>query len=129
MQTVSLLLAQPVLPLCESPCAVCEQEETVFSAFAQAVAETFECKQYAKNDDERSSLLTAVVLLVIIPFTLVVILPTNKRLESQELDLGSEEAGHVLRRGADFMRFEASWAERPCLTISLYAHRSGLIQN
>jgi hypothetical protein len=39
-----------------------------------------------------------VLLLLIIPFTLVVILPTNKRLESQELDLKSEEAGSLLRR-------------------------------
>jgi uncharacterized membrane protein len=37
-------------------------------------------------------------LLLIIPFTLVVILPTNKKLESRELDLRSEEAGHLLRR-------------------------------
>jgi len=38
------------------------------------------------------------LLLLIIPFTLVVIFPTNKRLESQELDLHSEEAGRLLRR-------------------------------
>src|SRR6266849_7147664 len=34
-------------------------------------------------------LVGGVFLLLIIPFTLVVILPTNKRLESQELDLRS----------------------------------------
>lgn len=38
------------------------------------------------------------LLLLVIPFTLVVILPTNKRLESQELDLRSEESGHLLLR-------------------------------
>ncbi len=38
------------------------------------------------------------LLLLIISFTLVVILPTNKRLESRELDLRSEEAGYLLRR-------------------------------
>ena len=43
-------------------------------------------------------LIGGVLLLLIIPFTLVVILPTNKRLESQELDLRSEEAGSLLRR-------------------------------
>jgi hypothetical protein len=37
-------------------------------------------------------------LLLIIPFTLVVILPTNKKLQSQEIDLRSDEAGHLLRR-------------------------------
>ena len=36
--------------------------------------------------------------MLVIPFTLVVILPTNKELESQELDLGSEEADRLLRR-------------------------------
>jgi hypothetical protein len=38
------------------------------------------------------------LLLVVIPFTLVVILPTNRRLESQELDLQSDEAERLLRR-------------------------------
>ena len=43
-------------------------------------------------------LIGGLLLLLIIPFTLVVILPTNKRLESEELDLRSEEAGSLLRR-------------------------------
>jgi hypothetical protein len=43
-------------------------------------------------------LIGGLLLLLIIPFTLIVILPTNKRLESQELDLKSEEAGSLLRR-------------------------------
>jgi hypothetical protein len=43
-------------------------------------------------------LVGGLLLLFVIPFTLVVILPTNKRLESQELDLLSEEAGRLLRR-------------------------------
>ena len=43
-------------------------------------------------------LIGGLLLLLIIPFTLVVILPTNKRLESRELDLRSEEAGRLLRR-------------------------------
>jgi uncharacterized membrane protein len=38
------------------------------------------------------------LLLLVIPFTLVVIFPTNKRLENQELDLHSEEAGRLMRR-------------------------------
>jgi hypothetical protein len=37
------------------------------------------------------------LLLLIIPFTLIVIFPTNKHLENQELDLRSEEAGRLLR--------------------------------
>jgi hypothetical protein len=43
-------------------------------------------------------LVGGLLLVLVIPFTLLVIMPTNKRLESQELDLRSEEAGRLLRR-------------------------------
>jgi hypothetical protein len=43
-------------------------------------------------------LIGGLLLLLIIPFTLVAILPTNKRLENRELDLRSAEAGNLLRR-------------------------------
>jgi uncharacterized membrane protein len=43
-------------------------------------------------------LLGGILLFLVIPFTLLVIFPTNKRLESAELDLRSEEAGRLLRR-------------------------------
>ena len=43
-------------------------------------------------------LVGGLLLLLVVPFTLTVIFPTNKRLESQELDLGSEEAGRLLRQ-------------------------------
>ena len=43
-------------------------------------------------------LVGGVLLLLIVPFTLVVIFPTNKRLESQELDLHSEEASRLLQQ-------------------------------
>jgi uncharacterized membrane protein len=49
-------------------------------------------------DGGRAWLVGGLVLLLVIPFTLVVVLPTNKRLESQELDSGSEEADRLLRR-------------------------------
>jgi hypothetical protein len=49
-------------------------------------------------DRDLAWLVGGLLLLLNIPFTLVVILPTNKRLESQELDLRSEEAGRLLRR-------------------------------
>ena len=69
-------------------------------------------------------LVGGLLLLLVVPFTLVVILPTNKRLESQELDLRSEEAGHLLRRwgrlhairsilsGAAFLVFLSALATR-----------------
>jgi hypothetical protein len=43
-------------------------------------------------------LIGGLLLLLVIPLTLVVILPTNKRLQSQELDLKSEEAVRLLQR-------------------------------
>jgi hypothetical protein len=38
------------------------------------------------------------LFLLVVPFSLIVILPTNSRLESQDLDIRSEEAGRLLRR-------------------------------
>ena len=38
------------------------------------------------------------LFLSVVPFTLIVILPTNRQLESQELDIRSEEADCLLRR-------------------------------
>jgi hypothetical protein len=38
------------------------------------------------------------LFLLVVPFTLIVILPTNRQLESQELDIRSEEADRILRR-------------------------------
>jgi len=43
-------------------------------------------------------LVGGLLLLLLIPFTLLVILPTNKHLESRELDLRSQVAGVLLRR-------------------------------
>ena len=56
----------------------------------------------------RDTLGTGLLLLLVVPFTLVVILPTNKRLESQELDLRSQEGGRPSGGGVGFMQFEAS---------------------
>jgi Domain of unknown function (DUF1772) len=43
-------------------------------------------------------LIGGLLLLIIIPFTLIVISPTNKRLESKDLDLSVDEGGVLLRR-------------------------------
>jgi hypothetical protein len=43
-------------------------------------------------------LIGGLLFLLVVPFTLIVILPTNKRLESQELDIHSGEAARLLRR-------------------------------
>jgi uncharacterized membrane protein len=50
------------------------------------------------SDGGRAWLVGGLLLLLVIPFTLVVVLSTNKRLESQELDLQSKEAERLLRR-------------------------------
>jgi len=43
-------------------------------------------------------LVGGLILLAVVPFTLVFILPTNKRLENDELDLRSDEAAYLIRR-------------------------------
>ncbi len=50
------------------------------------------------SDGGRAWLVGGLLLLLVVPFTLVVILPTNKRLESQELELRSQETDRLLRR-------------------------------
>jgi hypothetical protein len=50
------------------------------------------------SDRRLGWLVGGAALLLVIPFTFIVILPTNKRLENRELDLRSDEAGHLLRR-------------------------------
>jgi hypothetical protein len=47
---------------------------------------------------DRGWLIGGLLLLLVIRFTFVVILPTNNRLASRELDLRSTEAGYLLRR-------------------------------
>jgi hypothetical protein len=43
-------------------------------------------------------LVGGLILLAVVPFTLVFILPTNKRLENDGLDLRSDEAAYLIRR-------------------------------
>jgi hypothetical protein len=43
-------------------------------------------------------LLGGILLFAVIPFTLVVIFPTNKKLESDKLDVSSAQAKRLLRR-------------------------------
>jgi hypothetical protein len=49
-------------------------------------------------DRDLICLIGGLLLLLIILFTFVAIMPINRRLESQELDLRSAEAGILLRR-------------------------------
>ena len=43
-------------------------------------------------------LIGGLIFLLVVPFTLTIVFPTNEKLESQHLDLRSEEVGHLLRR-------------------------------
>jgi hypothetical protein len=43
-------------------------------------------------------LIGGLFLLLVVPFTLIAIFPTNKRLENQELDIHSHEAARLLQR-------------------------------
>jgi len=49
-------------------------------------------------EGSKAWLMGGLIFLAVVPFTLIVILPTNKRLESQELDIRSKEAERLLRR-------------------------------
>lgn len=48
-------------------------------------------------DKDPAWLMGGALLLAVVPFTLIVILPTNKLLESDELGLSSARAEHLLR--------------------------------
>lgn len=50
------------------------------------------------SDHDWVWMIGGLLFVAVIPFTLIVILPTNRRLESQDLDLSSEEATRLLRR-------------------------------
>lgn len=50
------------------------------------------------NDKQQVWLLGGALLFAVIPFTLIVILPTNKELQSDDLDVSSARAGLLLRR-------------------------------
>jgi len=50
------------------------------------------------TDHDRGWIIGGLLFILVIPFTLIAIFPTNQRLESQDLDLSSEEAVRLLRR-------------------------------
>ena len=50
------------------------------------------------SNHDRGWMLGGILFILVIPFTLIAIFPTNQRLESQDLDISSDEAKHLLRR-------------------------------
>jgi len=50
------------------------------------------------TDRDRGWMIGGLLSILVIPFTFIAIFPTNQRLESEDLDVSSEEALHLLRR-------------------------------
>jgi hypothetical protein len=58
-------------------------------------------------DKKTDWLIGGVLLFAVVPFTLIVILPTNKKLESDTLDSSSDQTEQHLRLWANSTRCEA----------------------
>ena len=89
------LVEQPARISCGTPLALTQwrpsyKRGTLMQAPLALIAWRFEGRA--------AWLVGGLLLLLVVPLTLVVILPTNKQLESQELDLQTEVAGRLLRR-------------------------------
>ena len=96
------LVEQPARLSCGTPLAVTEWRPSYKRATLVQVPLALVGSLSAfiawRFEDRMAWLIGGLLLLLVIPFTLTVILPTNKRLESPELDLHSEEADRLLRR-------------------------------
>jgi hypothetical protein len=96
------LVEQPARISCGVPLAVAEWRPSYKRATLMqvplAVIGSLAALVSWRIDGDLAWLVGGLLLLLNIPFTLVVMWPTNKRLESQELDLRSEEADRLLRR-------------------------------
>jgi len=96
------LVEQPARISCGVPLAVTEWRPSYKRATLMqvplAVIGSLAALVSWRIDRDLAWLVGGLLLLLNIPFTLVVMWPTNKRLESQELDLRSEEADRLLRR-------------------------------
>lgn len=96
------LVEQPARISCGVPLAVAEWRPSYKRATLMqvplAVIGSLAALVSWRIDGDLAWLVGGLLLLLNIPFTLVVMWPTNKWLESQELDLRSEEADRLLRR-------------------------------
>jgi len=96
------LVEQPARISCGVPLAVTEWRPSYKRATLMqvplAVIGSLAALVSWRIDGDLAWLVGGLLLLLNIPFTLVVMWPTNKQLESQELDLRSEEADRLLRR-------------------------------
>lgn len=95
------LVEQPARLSCGGILAVTQwrpsyKRGTALQAPLALLGSIFACLSWWPNKNP-AWLVGGVILFAVIPFTLVVILPTNKKLESEELDLYSTQADHLLR--------------------------------
>ena len=96
------LVEQPARISCGVPLAVTEWRPSYKRATLMqvplAVIGSLAALVSWRIDGDLAWLVGGLLLLLNIPFTLVVMWPTNKQLESQELDIRSKEAERLLRR-------------------------------
>ena len=105
------LVEQPARISCGVPLAVTEWRPSYKRATLMqvplAVIGSLAALVSWRIDGDLAWLVGGLLLLLNIPFTLVVMWPTNKRLASQELDLRSEEADRLLRRWGGLHAFRS----------------------
>lgn len=95
------LVEQPARLACGTRLAVTEwrpsyKRGTVMQASLAMIGSGFAFLSWWMDKDS-SWLIGAVLLFVVVPFTLIVIFPTNRALESDELELSSARAERLLR--------------------------------
>jgi uncharacterized membrane protein len=79
---------------------------TVMQASLAAAGLVVACLAWAQ-EGRIPVLIGGILLGTVIPFTLVVIIPTNKRLQDPNLDRGSNEAAALLRRWGQLHAFRS----------------------
>jgi Domain of unknown function (DUF1772) len=95
------LVEQPARLSCGVTLAVTEwrpsyKRGTALQAPLASLGSLLACLSWWLNKNP-TWLIGGVILFAVIPFTFLAIFPTNKKLESEELDLSSSQAGHLLR--------------------------------
>jgi Domain of unknown function (DUF1772) len=95
------LVEQPARLSCGVTLAVTQwrpsyKRGTALQAPLALLGSIFACLSWWLNKNP-AWLIGGVILFAVIPFTLIVIFPTNKKLESEELNVSSAQADHLLR--------------------------------
>jgi Domain of unknown function (DUF1772) len=94
------LVEQPARLSCGITLAITEwrpsyKRGAIMQASLALVGSAFALLSWWANKDS-AWLIGGLFLFSVVPFTLIVIFPTNKKLQSNDLDVGSSEAEHLL---------------------------------